>query len=41
MLAHGGVAGAFAEALLTLLVVAIFVAVWQRERRRGGDDEAE
>jgi hypothetical protein len=36
-LAHGGVPGAIAEALLTLLVLGVFVAVWHRERKGGGD----
>ena len=46
VVAHGGTAGAVVEALLVLAVVAVFVAVWARERasRRssrttGADDE--
>jgi hypothetical protein len=37
-LAHGGVAGAIAETLVAVLVIAVFVAVWHRERRGGDDD---
>jgi hypothetical protein len=37
VLAHGGVAGAIAEASIALLVLAVFVAVWLRERRGDGD----
>jgi hypothetical protein len=39
VVAHGGTAGAVVEALLVLGVVAVFVAVWAREResrRRSG-----
>jgi hypothetical protein len=39
LLAHGGVAGAVIELLLVLGVVAVFVAVWLRERRASRDDE--
>jgi hypothetical protein len=42
VVAHGGVAGLVVEGLLTLTVVAIFAAVWLRERRarrsRDGDE---
>jgi len=31
--AHGGVAGAAIEALVGLAVLAVFVAVWLREKR--------
>ena len=41
LLAHGGVAGAVIELALVLGVVAIFVAVWLRERRASRDDEGE
>ena len=33
LIAHGGVAGAIAEALLAISVAAVLVAVWIRERR--------
>lgn len=36
MIAHGGVPGAIAESLVGLLVIAVFVAAWVRERRAGG-----
>ena len=32
MIAHGGVPGAIVESLLALAVVALFAAVWLRER---------
>ena len=38
LLAHGGVAGAVIELVLVLGVVAVFVAVWLRERRASRDD---
>lgn len=39
LVAHGGVAGAIAEAFVALAVAALLVAVWLRERRRGeGED---
>jgi hypothetical protein len=41
ILAHGGVAGAVIELALVLGVVAVFVAVWLRERRASGDDEGD
>jgi hypothetical protein len=34
MIAHGGVYGAIAEALVALVVGGLFVWVWLRERRR-------
>ena len=40
LLAHGGVAGAVIELALVLGVVAVFVAVWLRERRAGRDDDS-
>jgi hypothetical protein len=41
LIAHGGVGGLIVEGLLTLTVVAVFAAVWLRERRAGRsrDDE--
>jgi hypothetical protein len=39
LIAHGGVAGAIVETLVVLVVVGVFVAVWLRERRGGGDRE--
>jgi hypothetical protein len=33
LVAHGGVGGAIVEALLALTILALFVAVWLRERR--------
>jgi hypothetical protein len=42
LVAHGGVAGAIVEALLTLGVAALFLAVWLRERRaRDGEPPEE
>jgi hypothetical protein len=35
LVAHGGVGGAIAEALLAVAVIGLFVAVWLRERRGG------
>lgn len=35
LIAHGGTAGAIVEALVGLAVVAVFLAVWLRERRLG------
>jgi hypothetical protein len=37
LVAHGGVGGAIVESLLVVTIVAIFVAVWLRERRSRGD----
>jgi hypothetical protein len=43
LVAHGGVGGAIVESLLVLTILAIFGAVWLRERRanrsRGDDDQ--
>ena len=39
LVAHGGVAGAFVEALVGIAVLGVFVAVWLRERRVRGDAE--
>jgi hypothetical protein len=37
--AHGGVGGAIVEALLFVAILALFLAVWLRERRaRRADD---
>jgi hypothetical protein len=33
IVAHGGTVGAIVESLVLLTVVAVFVAVWLRERR--------
>jgi hypothetical protein len=41
LLAHGGVGGAFVEALLALSVAGIFLAVYLRERRAGRSREDE
>ena len=40
LLAHGGVGGAVIELALVLGVVAVFVAVWLRERRASRDDDS-
>ena len=39
LVAHGGVAGAIVELLLVVGLLAVFVAVYLRERRSGGEDE--
>jgi len=39
LLAHGGVGGAVVEALLAAGILAIFLAVWLRERRAGRSDD--
>ena len=39
LIAHGGLAGALVEGLVALAVAGILVAVWLRERRRGGEDD--
>ena len=42
LVAHGGVGGAIVESLLVLTILAIFLAVWLRERRANrshGDDD--
>jgi hypothetical protein len=42
VLAHGGVAGAAAEGLIAVAVVAVLVAIWIRERSaRKHDTESE
>ena len=44
LIAHGGVGGLIVESLLALTVVAVFAAVWLRERRAGrshSEDERE
>ena len=41
LLAHGGTAGAVIELALVLGLVAVFLAVWLRERRAGRDDDEE
>jgi hypothetical protein len=38
LVAHGGVGGAIVEGLLVVGIIAIFVAVWLRERRARADD---
>jgi len=38
-LAHGGVGGAIVEVLLVVTILAVFVAVWLRERRASRNDE--
>jgi hypothetical protein len=37
--AHGGVGGAIVEVLLVVTILAVFVAVWLRERRASSNDE--
>ena len=37
VVAHGGLAGAVVESLVVLMVVAVLIAVWLRERRSGRD----
>ncbi len=39
LVAHGGVAGAIVELLLVVGPLAVFLAVYLRERRSGGEDE--
>jgi hypothetical protein len=38
VVAHGGAGGAIVEALLVVTLVALFLAVYLRERRNRGDD---
>jgi hypothetical protein len=38
VVAHGGISGAIAEGTIALAVVALFVAVWLRERA-GGEEQ--
>jgi hypothetical protein len=40
LIAHGGTAGAIVEALVVLAVVAVFLAVWLRERGTGDERAA-
>ena len=39
LVAHGGTGGAIVEALLVVTILAIFVAVYLRERRAGRADD--
>jgi len=39
MLAHGGVGGAIVEFLLVVGLLAVFLAVYLRERRARGEDD--
>ncbi len=39
LLAHGGVGGAVVEVLLVVGLLAVFLAVYLRERRASRDDE--
>jgi hypothetical protein len=39
LIAHGGTGGAIVEALLVVTVLAIFAAVYVRERRAGRADD--
>jgi hypothetical protein len=39
LIAHGGVAGAIVEALVLVAIAGVFLAVWLRERRGGGEVE--
>ena len=41
LLAHGGTGGAIVEVLLAVTVLALFVAVWLRERRAGDEEDEE
>jgi ribosomal protein S3 len=41
LVAHGGVAGAIAEALVALGVIGVFVAVWVRERKARREEAAD
>jgi len=38
LVAHGGIGGAIVEALLVVSILAVFLAVWLRERRAGRDE---
>ena len=40
LVAHGGIAGAIAEAFVAVAVAAVLGAVWLRERRRGEEGDA-
>jgi hypothetical protein len=37
-LAHGGVYGAVAEGAIAAAIAGLFLGVWLRERRRGGEE---
>ena len=39
LVAHGGVPGAIAEGPIAVAVVALFVAIWLRERRSGEEQD--
>ena len=39
LLAHGGIAGAVVELLLVVGLLAVFLAVYLRERRGSGEDD--
>jgi hypothetical protein len=39
LVAHGGVPGAIAEGTIAVAVVALFVAIWLRERRSGEEQD--
>lgn len=39
LVAHGGVGGAIVELLLVVSILAVFLAVWLRERRVGRDEQ--
>jgi hypothetical protein len=38
LLAHGGVGGAIVEIALVLTILAVFIAVWRRERATSAAD---
>ena len=38
-MAHGGIPGAIAEGTIAVAVVAVFVAVWLRERGSGDEED--
>jgi hypothetical protein len=38
IVAHGGVGGAIVETMLVVSILAVFLAVWLRERRARRDD---
>ena len=39
LVAHGGVGGAIVEVLLVVTILAVFVAVWLRERHASNNDD--
>ena len=41
LVAHGGLGGAVVEGLLVVAILAVFAAVWLRERRAGRADRDE